>query len=276
MVKAQPSVAPLFVPASKPGRLPKAAASGADAIIVDLEDAVPPRDKDSAREGLRAIVPELPGAVFLRINGRASQWCDPDLALAASLPLAGIMLPKCESAADLDHVARQLGAAVPVLGLVETAAGLANLAGIAAAPNLLQIAFGSVDYALDLGCSHSRAALAHARGEIVMRSRAAGLPAPLDGVCTGFSDPEALRDDCAYAAELGFGGKMAIHPRQLAAIQAGFLPSAEELDWARRVLAGEAGADGAAFQLEGRMIDKPVIEKARRTLAKQPGGAPAA
>ncbi|WP_170576398.1 HpcH/HpaI aldolase/citrate lyase family protein [Ruegeria atlantica] len=266
MVACRPLIAPLFVPATRVDRIAKAAASGADAIIVDLEDAVPPQDKDNARDGLATAVFDFPVPIFLRVNSRSTTWFENDLDLAQNVAFSGIMLPKTECSNDLEHVASRLGDEFPLVALVETAVGLANLSEISKAKSLLQVAFGSIDYALDLNCSDNHEALTHARSEIVLRSRVADLPAPLDGVTTDFSDPTVLADDCTYAAGLGFGGKLAIHPRQIPVIQKGFSPSPETLDWARRVVEADSYAEGAAVQVDGRMIDRPIAEKARRIL----------
>ena len=268
MVGFRPLIAPLFVPASRPDRFRKAAESGADAIIVDLEDAIPAAEKDPAREALAGNLNDLPVPVFLRVNGRSTSWHDPDLGAAASLPIAGIMLPKTESAGDLKLVAERTGPAVPVIGLVETAVGIAGLHRMAEAPNLAQIAFGSVDFALDINAAHERESLAYARAQIVLYSRVHGLPAPLDGVTIATTDTDLLLSDSLHAAALGFGGKLAIHPAQIRAICETFRPTAQDVAWARRVLAAEQEAGGTAIQLDGMMIDAPVCERARRILIK--------
>lgn len=269
MVGFRPLIAPLFVPATRPERFRKAAESGADAIIVDLEDAVQVNDKDRAREILvDGALEGLPVPVFLRVNGRGTSWHGPDLGAAAHLPIAGIMLPKAECAADLKLLAQRLGPTTPVIGLVETAIGISELRQIAEAPNLAQVAFGSVDFALDISAAHNRSCLAFARAQIILYSRVCGLPAPLDGVTVSTGDAEALASDCADAVALGFGGKLAIHPRQITAIRSAFRPQQQEVEWAQRVLAAVQNAGGATIQLDGKMIDAPIVERARRILAK--------
>jgi len=269
MVTFRPLIAPLFVPATRSDRFRKAADSGADAIIVDLEDAVPAAEKERARDALAdGALDSLSVPVFLRINHWTTSWHDNDLAAACGLPVAGIMLPKTESANDLARIARSLGPDVPVIALVETAIGVANMRQIATASNLAQIAFGSVDFALDLAAAHERESLAFARSQIVLYSRVYGLPAPLDGVTLATGDHETLASDSTYAAALGFGGKLAIHPAQISAIRTAFRPSPHEVDWANDVLAAERAAGGVATQLDGEMIDAPISERARRVLAK--------
>lgn len=269
MVTFRPLIAPLFVPATRPDRFRKAAESGADAIIVDLEDSVPAGEKERSRDALaNGALDDLSVPVFLRINNWTTPWHDHDLAAAGRLPISGIMLPKTERANDLIRVARSLGPDVPVVALVETAVGVANVRQIAKASNLAQIAFGSVDFALDIAAAHERESLAFARGQIVLYSRVYGLPAPLDGVTLATGDLATLASDSDYAAGLGFGGKLAIHPAQIGAIHTAFRPSPQEVDWANRVLAAERAAGGVATQLDGVMIDAPISERARRVLAK--------
>ena len=178
------------------------------------------------------------------------------------------MLPKTECLDDLKSIEARLGSTIPVIALIETAKGLINITQILEAGNVAQIAFGSIDFALDLGCSESREALLYARCEIVLRNRSAGLPAPVDGATTEISDTEQLLQDCRHAASLGFGGKLAIHPKQIDMIQNAFLPAQAEVDWARRVLAALAVSAQGAVQLDGKMIDRPIADKARRILAR--------
>lgn len=251
-------VAPLFVPADRPERFAKAAASGADAVILDLEDAVAPGAKEQARAALDAGFTELP--VIVRINAVGTAWHEADLAAVASLPVAAIMLPKAERVGDLARVA----AVKPVIALVETVAGLAAARELAGCGHLARMAFGSVDYAADLGCEHLREALAAARAEIVLASRLGGLLAPLDGVTTEVADAGRAADDARHAAALGFGGKLAIHPRQIEPVRQAFAPTADQMDWARRVL---ASGDGVVA-LDGMMVDEPVRVRARTILTR--------
>lgn len=253
---------PLFVPADRPERIAKAVAAGPDAVFVDLEDAVTPEGKDAARAGLaqalHSLSTDLP--VLLRVNAIGTPWHDADLAAAAVLPIAAIVLPKAESADDIAAIARR--ASLPVIALVESASGLANARSIAAAAS--RIAFGSIDYAADLAMAHTHRSLLSARSEIVLASRLAGLPAPLDGVTTAIGDETVILEDCAHAVELGFGGKLLIHPAQIGPARQGFLPAPAEIDWARRVI--EAAAQGGAIRVDGGMVDAPVVARARQIL----------
>lgn len=253
--------APLFVPATRPERFAKAAASGADAVILDLEDAVAPADKEAARESLAADFTDLP--VILRVNGAGTAWHDADLAAARGLGLSAILLPKTEYPGQIEAV--QAATGLPVLALIETARGLA--AARAIAPVAARLAFGSIDFCADLGCLHVPAALDHARMELVLASRLAGIAPPLDGVTATVADAEEARADAAHARALGMLGKLCIHPRQCAPVREGFAPSPAEIDWARRVLAAGEGAGGGAVAMEGEMVDEPVRIRARAILA---------
>lgn len=258
MIQAMSFVAPLFVPANRPDRFAKAAASGADAIILDLEDAVAADEKESARLALRTDFTDKP--VLVRINGADTPWHEGDVAAVAALPVTALMMPKCESVANL----ARLSALRPVVALIETARGMAAARTIAASGAAVRLAFGSVDFAADLGCDHAREALAAARSEIIMASRLADLLAPLDGVTTDLADMDAAADDARHARALGFGGKLVIHPRQVAAVFTGFRPSRSEMEWARRVI---ASGDGVT-SVDGAMIDEPVRIRARAVLAR--------
>lgn len=250
-------VAPLFVPGHRPERFAKAAAAAAT-IIIDLEDAVPPEAKAAARQALAGPLPAA--AILVRVNGVGTPWHGDDLAMVDQLGPAGLLLPKAERAGDV----AALAARHAVVALIETAAGLAAAREIARA-GATRLAFGSVDFSADLGCAHAREPLLLARCELVLASRLAGLPPPLDGVTLALDDPAAVLADARHAAALGFGGKLCIHPAQIAPALEGFAPTAEELAWARRVLAGDAG--GAAA-LDGLMIDPPVRARAERLLAR--------
>lgn len=254
----------LFVPGSRPDRFDKAMAAGADAVVVDLEDAVAPTDKEQAREALAAwLAPAR--RVIVRINGADTGWFADDLALCARPGVAAVMLPKAERADDIAAL-RAAGAAT-VLPLVESAAGFAALAKLAGAPGVQRLVFGSLDFQVDLGMhdAHEDELLAF-RSQLVLASRLAGLQAPVDGVTTSIDDPARLRDDALRARRLGFGGKLCIHPRQVAEVSACFAPTEGERAWARRVLDAATASGGAAAAVSGQMVDTPVILRARAIL----------
>lgn len=255
-------VLPLFVPSDRPERFAKAAAAGADAVIVDLEDAVAPGAKAAARDGLAAGLAGLAGTpVLLRINAAGTDWHAADLAAARALPLAAIVLPKAETP---DQIRTAAATGLPVIALIESARGIANAPAIAEVA--ARLAFGSIDYAADLGIGHTRLALAQARAALVLASRLAGIAAPIDGVTTATRDGDLVAEDCRHAVEMGFSGKLLIHPAQITPARSGFAPTGPETDWARRVIAAAAG--GAAVALDGAMIDAPVVARAQAILAR--------
>ncbi len=267
----------LFVPATRPDRFAKALASGAHAIIVDLEDAVAPHDKGSARDHLAnafgGFDPADRARVVVRINASGTRWIADDLRLMQALVaqgLRGVMLPKAESAAALLALQQSLGAPCGLLPLVESLAGLDAADALAAAPRVLRLAFGNLDFQADLGlaCDPDEAELLPVRLALVMAARRAGLAAPIDGVTVNTRDPARLQLDAARSRRAGFGAKLCIHPAQVAIVNLAFAPSAEELLWAQRVLAAVEAAGGGVVSLDGRMVDGPVVLLAQRTLAQ--------
>ncbi len=257
-------IAPLFVPANRPERFAKAAASGADAVIIDLEDAVPADAKEEARANLRGLALGKP--LIVRINGVGTPWHESDCAALVGVEIAALMLPKAERAADL----ARLHALAPVIAMVESAVGLAEARAMAQSGFVARLAFGSVDYAADLGCDHTREALYAARSELVLASRLGQLPAPFDGVTTDLTSAAIAREDARAACSQGFGGKLLIHPRQVEAVLDAFRPSLEEMDWARRII---ASGDGAVA-VDGMMVDEPVRIRARAILARAAAASP--
>lgn len=253
--------APLFVPANRPERFEKASLSGADAVILDLEDAVVPEARPAARAALRTDFTDLP--VIVRINGAQTPDHAPDLAALRAVPRAAVMLAKSESAVQISALRVTLGREIPLIALIETARGLAAAREIAAAPGVARLAFGSVDLCADLGCANLREALLPARGELVLASRLAGIAPPIDGVTVQLADPQLCQGDAAHARDLGMGGKLCIHPKQVDPVLGVFAPDDAEIAWARRVL--EAG-DGV-LSLDGQMVDEPVRLRARAILS---------
>jgi citrate lyase subunit beta / citryl-CoA lyase len=253
--------AALFVPAHRPDRFAKAAASGADAVILDLEDAVPSDAKAEARAQLTCSFTQLP--VIVRINAAGTPWHQADLETVSGISLAAVMVPKAEEPASVASIAAAMGGRAQVIALIESARGLANARAIAALDNVVRLAFGSIDFCADLGMAHLREALIPTRTELVLASRLAGIAAPLDGVTARFDDPEAARDDALHARTLGMTGKLCIHPGQVEVVTEAFRPTQAELNWAKRVL---ATGDGAVT-LDGEMVDEPVRLRARAILS---------
>ena len=260
----------LFVPGNRPERFAKALASGADAVVLDLEDAVAAEAKGDAREAIAEWAatagPADRARVVVRINDAASPCFAADLRLLSDTGLATVMLPKAEAPEEVGAVR----AAVPhasVLALVESARGVARVDAVAAAAGVMRLAFGTLDYALDLDLDITEGsdALAYAASRMAIAARVAGLAAPVAGVTPQLDDEARLLADLAWSRRHGFGAKLCIHPKQVAAIHAALAPGPQDLDWARRVLAAEAASPGAA-RLDGRMIDRPVVLQAQRTL----------
>jgi len=268
----------LFVPASRPDRYAKALASGADAVVIDLEDAVAPDAKAQARQQLADGFDALPAAdrarVLVRINAAGTPWHADDVALVAllaQLDLGGVLLPKAEAVADLTQLAASVGAGCAVLPMIESAAGLAAIDVLAACAGVTRLVFGNLDFQVDLGmaCGPDEAELQPVRLALVLAARRAGLPAPVDGITPGTGDTPQLQQDALRSRRSGFGAKLCIHPAQVAAVHAALAPTAAELDWARRVVDAGRSAGGAVFSLDGRMVDAPVLRLAERTLAAQ-------
>jgi citrate lyase subunit beta/citryl-CoA lyase len=267
----------LFVPADRPERHARALDAGTGGVIVDLEDAVAPERKASAREGLAASFAALPEAdrqrLLVRINASGTPWHDDDrktvAALVAQGLIAGVVLPKAERAGDLRQLAEAVGAKGLLVPLIESAAGLAALEEIAAAPQVLRLAFGNLDFQADVGlaCDADEAELVPVRLALLLATRRAGLPAPIDGVTADWRDAQRLAVDTARARRGGFGAKLCIHPDQVAPVHAALGPSADELAWARRVIDAIRSAGGGVVSLDGRMVDAPVVRLAERLLA---------
>ena len=252
----------LFVPADRPDRFDKALASGADLVIVDLEDAVAPSAKDAARQTLAGWL-DADKPVLVRLNAADTTAFANDMALTAHPGVLGLVLPKATAGEALAAAA----AAKPTIALVESAQGVADLAAIAATPGVVRLAIGAIDLAGDVGLGPDDSLLDPVRLQMTFVSRLAGLTAPIDGVTPTYTDAARVAGDVARTRALGFGGKLCIHPLQLAMVRAGFTPTADEIAWAKRMVAADAAAGGAAVSVDGAMVDKPVVDRARRILA---------
>lgn len=259
----------LFVPGTKPELFAKAASAGADGYIADLEDAVAPADKERARELTLAGLAEVPGVV--RINAAGTPWHDDDLTAVSQAPgVAAVMLPKAEDADVVRAVAARLGG-IPLLLLIESARGVRDAGALATLDGVTRLAFGNLDFALDAGIeprSDDEDELLYARSTITTASRAAGLPGPIDGVVGDFKNDELLGRRTRRAFDLGFRGKLCIHPKQVAVVHAAIAPSADEVAWARRIVDGAGDLEGAAVQIDREMVDRPVLLKARDILTR--------
>jgi len=252
----------LFVPGHRPDRFAKAAAAGAGAVILDLEDAVGPDLKAEARAHVAAFL-KSGGQAIVRINAPDTPWYAEDL-IALSGHDCTIMVPKAEPGA-LAAVAKRLPGR-PLIALVETVAGLAALRDAVRLKSVARLAFGNLDFGADARIPEGGAVLDPARFEIVIASRLGNLPPPIDGVTTALSDPEAIAADVRRARAIGFGAKLCIHPSQVGPVNRGFGPTPDEIDWARRVQTALEAAAGSAVQMDGKMVDRPLIDRARHIL----------
>lgn len=259
----------LFVPANRPERIPKALDSGADIVIVDLEDAVAPEAKPEARRALEAFLEQSQEkAVWVRINAADTADFDTDLALCRDRPgIAGLVVPKAETTETLAQ-ANALGLAL--MPLIESAKGLQALPELARSPGVVQLSFGALDLGLDLGIEPGSEGgdwmLNQARYQLLLQSRLAGLAAPIETVHPEFRDMAVVERAARLAVEMGFSGMLCIHPRQVAVVNDAFQPTPDQLDWATRVIEA-AKRDAGAGQIDGQMIDAPVMARARRLIA---------
>jgi citrate lyase subunit beta / citryl-CoA lyase len=256
----------LFVPGNRPERFEKARGAGADAVILDLEDAVQPAEKGAARE---AVVAALDAArpLWVRVNSTDTAWFTDDVAaLTAHAGVAGIMLPKAENAEQIAAVLARARAAMKVLPIVETARGIAGLDALCGAQGVLRVAFGTLDFQVDMGIDGDGEELDVFRSQIVLASRLAGIGAPVDGVSTVFDDAQALEAEARRGRRFGYGGKLCIHPKQIGPVHDAYAWTEAERAWAQRVLDVVETSGGAAVALDGKMVDMPVILKARRIL----------
>ncbi len=259
----------LFVPGNRPERFNAASRAGADVVLIDLEDAVAPVNKADARSAAAEWLGRQPA--YLRINGADTEWFVADLALLHLPGLQGVMLAKAETVEAIAAIRDAAATALPLIPLIESARGLWNVMALASATDVSRLAFGSVDYQLDLGIDGDGDELLTARSQLVLASRVAGLLPPIDGVTMTLDDPDALSRDVKRARHLGFGGKLCVHPRQVAAINEGFRPSPAELNWAQRVVEAAAQAGDNALRLDGKLVDRPVIARARALLRNVEG-----
>lgn len=270
----------LYVPGNAGSKLAGALGRGADAVIVDLEDAVPVAEKDVARDAVVQWITQLPDdlvtEVWVRVN--AGPLRDADVAALAGLPgLAGIALAKAESRGDVDAVAAQLEAAGDVttrlMPLVESAVAVLAVREIASGPRVHQLQIGEVDLAGDTGVTpgEDEIELLSMRMMVVLASVAAGIAPPVGPVSRITADPEALRRSTERVQRLGFIGRACIHPAQIRVVHEVFTPTADEVDEARTVLRlldeAEGAGSGVVLDEQGRLVDPAVLAGAQRTLA---------
>lgn len=264
----------LYVPASSEAMLRKAGRRGADVLVVDLEDGLHPEAKDRARAALPRLLREVDfgsAEVLLRVNALATPWGEPDLELAAEVRPAGVVLPKCEDPELVARADRRLGE-LPLFLMIETPAGVARAPELARAPRVRGLLFGAADFraAMRAGQDPDESELLVARGLIVLAARTAGVEA-FDTPFFAYQDLDGLRRSARRARLLGFDGKTAIHPAQVAPIHEAFTPSEAEVERARQVLAAlqSAAREGRGVaSLDGEMLEALHGREAERTLAR--------
>ena len=262
----------LFVPGTRPERFIKALDSGANGVVLDLEDAVAEEDKETARDAIRTAWPsfsvEQKKRLVIRTNAPGTQFYSADLILAQELNVGCLLIPKSESADQINGAALVLPNTA-IIPMIETAIGLDRLREISNANQVLRLALGNLDLQADLGmmCDPQETELQTARYQIVLASRLAQIAPPVDGVTPSTDDLPGITDDAERAKRMGFGAKLCIHPKQVAIVKAAFMPTEEEIQWAQRVIEADHASKGGAVKLDGRMIDRPVVLLAQRTLA---------
>jgi citrate lyase subunit beta/citryl-CoA lyase len=265
------AVTALFVPGDRPERFSKAAASGAGVVIVDLEDAVAPANKANALAAVIDALTRVELRALVRINPLGTESSKAEIvallnvARQAKHGILGLVIPKAEDGKALRNLASRcemLGLAV--VPLIETAVGVVGAAAIAGISGVTRLSFGAIDYALDIDAGSDDRFLDHARSALVVSSRAVGIPAPLDSPATDIKEANKVQASAKLARGFGFGGKLCIHPSQVAVVNRCFRPGPDEIEWAESVV---SAADGAS-QIDGQMVDRPVIERAERILAR--------
>jgi citrate lyase subunit beta / citryl-CoA lyase len=257
----------LFAPGTKPALFPKAVASGADQVILDLEDAVGEAHKAEARAAVAAWL-EGGSPVAVRINAASTRWSAADAAVCRHPNVAAVVMPKVEDPDEVRSLTSRLAPSTPVIPMIESAQGLKHAEAIASVPGVLRLAFGSLDFQFDLGIPDDVEGLRAFRSHLVLVSRLAGVGSPVDGITRRFDEAGPVQADTARAQALGFGAKLCIHPRQVAWVNAGFSPTADEIAWATRVLDADRASAGAATAIDDGMIDRPVMLRAQAILAR--------
>ena len=270
----------LFTPGDRPEMLRKAPNAGADVIVFDLEDAVAPDRKAEARETVRSVLtdpafdPDC--TVCVRINTVGEQLrSDLEAVITTESRLDALMLPKVGGEADVRDVVTRLEShdrVLPIFALIESAAGVLRAEEIARVPETTALVFGAEDLAAEIGATRTQQMheVLYARQRVVIAASAAGCSA-IDTVYTDFEDSGGLREETSVAARFGFDGKLAIHPAQVEPINDGFTPDSEEVAWAERVVAAEreaAAEDRGVFEVDGEMIDRPLVARAERILRR--------
>lgn len=252
----------LFVPGNMPERFDKALASGADAVIIDLEDAVAPEDKDEARRAIADYATHK-RRVLVRVNAKGTPWFEQDAVLCRAPGVRGIVLPKTESASDVTDLISRIKAKKPVHPLIESAQGMWNALQIAKAPFVQQLMFGTLDFMVDMNMDLENDELNTYRAQLTAVSRIANIRAPIDGVTADINDVDCLARNTLNGKRWGFAGKLCIHPSQIATVNQCYTPTEADIERARRILEAFRLSNGGAVSVDGKMVDRPVVLRAQ-------------
>ncbi len=270
MTLQRPCRALLFVPASRPDRVHKALATNADLVCVDLEDGVGASEKDSSRQSLISLLSagnlDL-ARLSVRVNDPATELGRKDLQAIADLQqsLELVLIPKAADASTVEQVFEQCPNIQKSMVIIETAKGLSNVFALAAHELVSAVCFGSADWSTEMDCTMEWDALLYARSRII-HAAAEGGSTPIDGAWLQLDDEEGLETESRQLRSLGFKGRIALHPKQIAAILRSFTPNAKTIAQAKEVLDAVTQNKAGAFQVNGLMVDEPVIKRARRVL----------
>jgi len=262
----------LFVPGDRPERFDKALATEAHRVVIDLEDAVAIDAKAQARTQIAQwlqspLSDAVRERVVIRVNAYGTPWHEEDVSMVRAASVRAVMAPKAEDAAQLADIAARCVEGVELIALVESVAGVVRMREIAQSGRVARLAFGSFDFGVDAGIDGAGRELDYVRSQFVIESRFAGLPPPVDGVTLATGDIDAINADVLDARRFGFGGKLCIHPKQVDSVNTGFAPSGAEREWAARVLAALEANPRGAISVDGKLVDKPIVDRARRIQA---------
>lgn len=255
----------LFVPGDRPERFDKAAQTGVDSVVIDLEDAVLPPSKDDARQKVADW--NKSRSCVIRINSCDTPWFDADAVMVKAAGVQAVMLPKAESVSALQRLRDAVGPDVAIFPLVETVKGVSEMRSLAGFPGVARLVFGSVDFALDSGIQ-DEAGWRSVQTEMVLASRLAGIEPPIDGTLLSWDDADFVRQSATQSRRMGFGGRLCIHPRQVTPVNEGMSPTKAEIDWAHRVLDAIANSSKGAVVVDGKLVDEPIRLMAERWLAE--------
>ena len=262
----------LFVPGNRADRILKSLNTNAHAIIIDLEDAVPLSDKEKARRTMLRVLPQIlsanPSRILVRINAYGSEFFNEDIQLLSILGVGAIVVPKAESKSQLFEIEKKLSRSISIIPMIESARGIDQLKDISSHPSVVRLTLGNIDLQANLGmkCSPAEEELLPLKFQMVLMSRLFELAPPIDGVTVEFTSTETIAADVQRAKSMGFSGKLCIHPSQIEPVIQGFMPTLAEVENAKAIVIADSNANGGAVQLNGKMVDRPVVLMAKLVL----------